>query len=71
MQPYAKRLSVERLKLQNDPFFGGASDSIMTFERLKKGSLDGGLLATVTVGVDPRATPPPVMMGGPPPQPRR
>jgi protocatechuate 3,4-dioxygenase beta subunit len=71
LEPYAKRLNVHRTKQSEDNIFETehGSESMVTLTRLKKGSNADGFLATVTLAVDPEATPKPVHgFGGPPPR---
>ena len=60
--PYANRLGVHRTTQTEDHIFqtqhGGAS--MVTLTRLENGSNAAGFLATVTLAVDPEATPAPV-----------
>ena len=55
---YEKRNNSTRTLMQNDTYFKQShGDSIVKLERLQKGSPLAGYLATITVGVDPQATP--------------
>ena len=67
LAPYARRLSVHRTTQGEDHIFqtqhGGAS--MVSLARLENGSNAGGFLATVTLAVDPQATPAPVGGFGP------
>jgi protocatechuate 3,4-dioxygenase beta subunit len=69
IQPYAKRLTVHRTTQEEDQIFrsqhGGSS--LVRLERIRKGSDAEGFVATVTLAVDPDATPAPVDRRGPPP----
>ena len=72
LAPYATRLGVHRTLQNQDGIFGRqhGDASVLDLERLQKGSDAGGFLATVTLAVDPEATPAPVERfgpGGPPP----
>ena len=67
LAPYAQRLNVHRTLQSEDHIFqtqyGGAS--MVSLTRLENGSNAGGFLATVTLAVDPEATPAPVGGFGP------
>jgi len=67
LAPYAKRLSVHRTTQGEDHIFQSqhGSASMVSLTRLEKGSDAGGFLATVTLAVDPEATPAPVGGFGP------
>lgn len=59
MDPYVQHSNVHRTLHSEDNIFrrqGGAS-SMVALERLQKGSNAGGFAATVTLAVDPEATP--------------
>jgi protocatechuate 3,4-dioxygenase beta subunit len=59
MDPYVQHSNVHRTLHSEDNIFrrqGGAS-SMVTLERLQKGSNADGFIATVTLAVDPEATP--------------
>jgi len=62
LEPYAKRLKVHRTTQGEDDIFQSqhGSESMVTLARLKNGSNADGFLATVTLAVDPEATPAPV-----------
>jgi protocatechuate 3,4-dioxygenase beta subunit len=62
LEPYAKRLNVHRTLQTEDGVFTGqhGSDSMVNLTRLSKGSNAEGFLATVTLAIDPDATPTPV-----------
>jgi protocatechuate 3,4-dioxygenase beta subunit len=71
LQPYVKNTEVHRTTQQEDMVFGdehGAS-GMLTLSRLEARSDSAGYLATITLAVDPDATPAPVGMRGfgPPP----
>ncbi len=71
LEPYSKRLRVHRTTQGEDDIFQSqhGSETIVRLARLAKGSNAGGFLATVTLAVDPEATPAPVRgFGGPPPR---
>ena len=67
LAPYAKRLDVHRTLQSEDHIFETqhGSASMVSLTRLEKGSDAGGFLATVTLAVDPEATPSPVGGFGP------
>jgi len=67
LAPYAKRLSVHRTLQSEDNIFRTqhGSDTMVSLARLENGSNAGGFLATVTLAVDPEATPAPVGGFGP------
>jgi protocatechuate 3,4-dioxygenase beta subunit len=72
LEPYANRLRVHRTLQSEDGVFQGqhGGGSMLDLVRLEKGSNAAGFVATVTLAVDPDATPPPVHAfgpGGPPP----
>jgi protocatechuate 3,4-dioxygenase beta subunit len=62
LQPYTKRLSVHRTLQTEDGIFNGqhGSASLLTMTRRTKGSNADGFLASITLAVDPEATPAPV-----------
>jgi len=62
LAPYAKRLNVHRTTQSEDHIFQTqhGSASMVNLARLENGSNAGGFLATVTLAVDPEATPAPV-----------
>jgi protocatechuate 3,4-dioxygenase beta subunit len=64
LEPYAKRLHVDRTLQSEDGIFNGQhdADSMVDLRRLGSSNSDG-FLATVMLGVDPEATPPPVGRG--------
>jgi protocatechuate 3,4-dioxygenase beta subunit len=66
LQPYAKRLDIHRTTQEEDGIFRGqhGSATILTLDRLKKGTNESGFLATITLAVDPEAIPTPIGMGG-------
>jgi protocatechuate 3,4-dioxygenase beta subunit len=66
MEPYAKRLNVHRTLQSEDGVFRGqhGSEVLANLARLKNGSNADGFLATITLAVDPDATPGPVGGGG-------
>ncbi len=75
LEPYARRLNVERTLQGEDHVFTEqhGSASILKLARLKNGSNADGFLATITLAVDPEATPAPINGGrrdgfGPPGQ---
>jgi hypothetical protein len=76
LEPYANRLQVHRTLQSEDGIFNGqyGAGSMLDLVRLEKSSNAAGFLATVTLAVDPDATPPPVHPfgpsgpGGPPPR---
>jgi protocatechuate 3,4-dioxygenase beta subunit len=65
MEPYAKRLAVHRTTQAEDHVFNEqhGAETMLTIERLGKAETDG-FRATVTVAVNPEATPAPVGLGG-------
>jgi protocatechuate 3,4-dioxygenase beta subunit len=65
IQPYAKRLAVHRTTQAEDYIFNEqhGADCMLTMERLGKIDSDG-FRATVTLAIDPEATPSPVGIGG-------
>jgi protocatechuate 3,4-dioxygenase beta subunit len=65
LEPYAKRLNVHRTTQAEDQIFTGqqGAEQMLKIERLGKTDAEG-FLATVTVAVDPEATPAPVGMRG-------
>jgi protocatechuate 3,4-dioxygenase beta subunit len=67
LDPYATRLQVHRTTQSEDSIFNGqhGSGSMLDLVRLEKGVNSRGFLATVTLAVDPEATPPPVRGFGP------
>ena len=72
IEPYATRLKVHRTLQSEDGVFNGqhGAASMLNLARLEKGSNIAGFFATVTLAVDPEATPAPVRPfgpGGPPP----
>jgi len=69
LEPYSTHLDVHRTLQTEDGVFNGqhGGDSIMKLERLAPRSNAGGFLATITLAVDPEATPWPVHGFGPPP----
>jgi protocatechuate 3,4-dioxygenase beta subunit len=73
LEPYAKRLNVHRTTQTEDDIFQTqhGAESMVILTRLQQGSNADGFLATVTLAVDPEATPPPVRMRpGMPTEPR-
>lgn len=66
LEPYAKRLGVHRTTQAEDNIFRSQRGDlcIAKMSRLETRSDEGGFLATVTLAVDPNATPAPVGMGG-------
>ncbi len=72
LEPYATRLRVHRTLQTEDHIFTGqhGAGSLLNLARLEKGANAAGFLGTVTLAVDPDATPAPVRgfgPGGPPP----
>jgi protocatechuate 3,4-dioxygenase beta subunit len=72
LAPYATRLGVHRTLQSEDGIFSRqhGSGSMLQLERLESRSESAGFLATVTLAVDPEATPAPAQRfgpGGPPP----
>src|ERR1017187_10175739 len=67
LAPYATRLNVHRTLQSEDHIFQTqhGSASTVSLTRLENGSNAGGFLATVTLAVDPEATPTPVGGFGP------
>jgi protocatechuate 3,4-dioxygenase beta subunit len=67
LEPYATRLNVHRTLQSEDGVFNDqhGSESGLELARLEKGSNAAGFLATVTLAVDPEATPAPVQPFGP------
>jgi len=59
MEPYSKHSNVHRTLHSEDNIFmrQGGKQSMMTLDRLQKGSNAGGFLADIVVAVDPDATP--------------
>jgi hypothetical protein len=71
LEPYATRLHIPRTLQSEDGIFTDehGSGSLLELARLDKRSNAGGVFATVTLAVDPEATPAPVQpfgSGGPP-----
>jgi protocatechuate 3,4-dioxygenase beta subunit len=66
LQPYAKRLNIHRTLQTEDGIFNGqhGASCMVNLTRLKNGTNAEGFLATVTLAVDPDATPAPVGIGG-------
>ncbi len=66
LEPYAKRLNVHRTTQAEDGIFTGqhGAASMLSMTRLKAASNADGFLATVTLAIDPEATPAPVGAGG-------
>jgi len=66
LEPYARRLEVERTRQSEDGVFNGqhGAASLVTLDRVTPHSNAGGFVATVTLAVDPEATPAPVGPGG-------
>jgi hypothetical protein len=62
LEPYSTRLQVHRTLQSEDGIFNGqhGAASMLELVRLEKGSNAAGFLATVTLAVDPQATPSPV-----------
>ncbi|WP_222870078.1 intradiol ring-cleavage dioxygenase [Actinomadura decatromicini] len=56
LSPY-KDNTLERVKLEDDFIYQQANSGLLTIRPLHKGRIERGLLATVTLGVDPTATP--------------
>ncbi|MFD0691127.1 intradiol ring-cleavage dioxygenase [Actinomadura fibrosa] len=56
LSPY-KDNTVTRVKLDEDGIYKQAGSGLLTIRPLHKGRIEKGLLATITVGVDPAATP--------------
>ena len=72
LEPYRTRLQVHRTLQSEDGIFNRqhGARSLLNLARLEKGKDAAGFLATVTLAVDPDATPAPVRgfgPGGPPP----
>ncbi len=67
MQPYAKHSDLHLTTQAEDFVFQDehGAPGMMTLSRLEARADAGGFLATVTLAVDPEATPAPVGMGGP------
>jgi len=65
LEPYAKHSNVHRTTQSEDHVFTSqhGSGSIASMTRLRNGSNEDGFLATVTVAIDPEATP--QLVGGP------
>jgi protocatechuate 3,4-dioxygenase beta subunit len=65
LEPYARRLDIHRTTQAEDGVFSGqhGAASMLNMARLKSGSNADGFLATVTLAVDPEATP--ATVGGP------
>jgi len=66
MSPYVKRANIHRTTQAEDGIFNSqhGAASMVKLERLRSSTNDEGFLATVTLAVDPDATPAPVGMGG-------
>jgi protocatechuate 3,4-dioxygenase beta subunit len=66
LEPYSKRLGVHRTTQSEDHVFNSQHGSgvMLNIERLSKRSEADGFLATITLAVDPEATPGPVGVGG-------
>ena len=66
LEPYARRLEVDRTRQSEDGVFNGqhGAASLVTLDRVTPHSNAGGFVATVTLAVDPEATPAPVGPGG-------
>jgi protocatechuate 3,4-dioxygenase beta subunit len=62
LQPYAKRLNVHRTTQDEDNIFRSqhGSSSMVRLERIRRGSDAEGFVATVTLAIDPEATPAPI-----------
>jgi protocatechuate 3,4-dioxygenase beta subunit len=62
LEPYARRLNVERTLQSEDHVFTDqhGSASILKLARLKNGSNADGFVATITLAINPEATPDPV-----------
>ncbi len=73
MQPYAKHNDLHRTTQAEDFVFKDehGAPGMMTLRRLEARTDAGGFWATVTLAVDPDATPAPVGMGGFPGRPER
>ena len=69
LEPYAKRLAVHRTTQDEDQIFRSqrAAASMLRMERVRSGSNAEGFVATVTLAIDPEATPSPVNGRGPMP----
>ena len=65
MSPYVKRANVHRTTQAEDGIFNSqqGAASMVKLERLRSSRNDEGFLATVTLAVDPEATPAPVGFG--------
>lgn len=55
LSPY-KDNTVERVKLDDDFIYRQAGSGLLTIRPLHKGRIERGLLATITLGIDPTAT---------------
>jgi protocatechuate 3,4-dioxygenase beta subunit len=67
LQPYAQRLNVHRTLQPEDVVFTrqhGAA-SLVSLDRVSRRSKEDGFVATVTLAINPEATPAPVGFGGP------
>ena len=62
LEPYAKRLAVHRTTQDEDQIFRSqhGAASMLQIDRVRKGSNAEGFVATVTLAVDPDATPSPI-----------
>ncbi|MFA1549585.1 intradiol ring-cleavage dioxygenase [Actinomadura chokoriensis] len=56
LEPY-KHNTVPRVKLEEDGIYRQAGSGLLTIRPIHRGRIERGLLATITVGVDPSATP--------------
>jgi protocatechuate 3,4-dioxygenase beta subunit len=67
LQPYAKHSDVHLTTQGEDHVFEEEHGAVgmLTLNRVEARSDEGGFIATVTLAVDPEATPAPVGMGGP------
>ena len=68
LEPYATRLRVHRTLQTEDHIFTSqhGAGSLLNLARLENGTNAAGFLGTVTLAVDPDATPAPVRGFGPP-----
>jgi protocatechuate 3,4-dioxygenase beta subunit len=67
LEPYATRLQIHRTSQNEDGIFNGqhGAASVLDLARLEKGSNTAGFSASITLAVDPEATPSPVRPFGP------
>jgi hypothetical protein len=68
LKPYVMRKKIARTKLDEDMVVADAHGSpvMLSFEQMKRDSLEAGLIGTVVVRVDPSASHPEEQRGWPP-----